>query len=1010
MNTKTITTTKLLAASILVLSFLLSLATIHVEAAVNDSSINFKKPPGSEAFTLTIRDPDGVQEFSLSPVEQFRYGGLLSGCSKSFVSDNVSFRDPSDFTPVMPAYVVDCQNNTTELEISPPVKGVAKSVAVKKEVPPPPPPPPPQEEKKEGPLSAEDIQYPVPELGNCQSEAECRSYCDNVDHAKECLAFAKKYNLISEQESKEAADKFLNIKNGPGGCNSWSSCENYCNTIDHLDQCIAFAEETGYYSGDELAEARKFQGLVKSGAQFPGGCKDRNTCEIYCSDSSHMEECLNFAEKSGFMPQEEIDEARKFMVLMRQGESPGGCTSKEQCENYCSEDNHIEECIAFAEKAGVMTAEEAEMVRKVGGKGPGGCHSKTQCEAYCEENSEECFNFAKEHGLMSEADLERMSKGMEQFRENLDKMPPEVVQCLEDALGEENFEKIKNGKPIFDRGMEGKMKSCFGQMTADLSQKLSKLPPEAVECIKGAVGEDGLRKLQSGEFGEDLNFESLEGCFEQLQQSLGGGGNFGEGGFSGPGGCKNTEECIEYCTAHQEECEGFGPPGGGSGGFPGGPGGCKSQEECKAYCQEHPDACKGFQPPGGAGGLPGGFQPPSGGGGGFNGPGGCTNKEECIAYCTAHYTDPVCASYIGGGGSTGGEPGPGGCLSQAECKAYCQTHYTDPACVAYGGGLACPEDLKQCPNGSSVGRVAPNCEFAACSILPPPPPPPTQSCAPVPSGLVSWWKGDASASDSADGNSGTLSGGAAIADDGKVGNALKFNAGSVNIGNPANLNFGTGPFSLEAWFHWGGGSSVNNIIRKSNYPSSGPGSGYWLRVGNGTLEFSVGETTKAEGQTIVTAPVSSGVWHHAVGTKDGSGNVKLYVDGESRGTILRQAPNTQSTSDDPFTLGSWRSSTEFFSGLIDEASVYNRALNASEVQTIFNAGSKGKCSGSSQTDFSGPGGCKTPEECTSYCTKNYQDLACKQFMPSGTQSQTSSTPRGLFASIIEFFWRRTSDQ
>ena len=560
---------------LLAILFLVSVALTEAGAAANDSSIILKKPPGSERFILTINDPDGIQEFSLSPAAQFRYGGMLSGCSSSFSIKDVSFVDPVDFTPKMLAYVIDCQNNTLELEIFPPVKGTAKSVAVKKEVPPPLvvsavepslSTPSPREEKKDRSMSAEDIRYPVPELGNCQSEAECRSYCDNVNHAKECLAFAKKYNLISEGEAKDAADKFLNIKNGPGGCSSWSACENYCNSIDHLDECITFAEETGYYSGDKLAEARKFQGLIKSGEKFPGGCRDRNSCEIYCGDPNHMEECLDFAEKSGFMPKEEIAEARKFMVLMRKGESPGGCTSKEQCEKYCSEENHMDECLDFGLKAGVMTAQEAEMARKVGGKGPGGCRSKTQCDAYCEEHSEECFNFAKEHGLMSEKDLERMSKGMEKFRANLDKMPPEAVQCLEDAVGEENFEKIKNGQPIFDRSMEEKMKSCFGRMSADLSQKLDKLPPQAAQCLKDVVGEEGLQKLQSGEFGENLNFESLEGCFKALQQSLGGGGGSttlttGDGmstggGFEGPGGCKTMEECQVYCQTHPAECSG----------------------------------------------------------------------------------------------------------------------------------------------------------------------------------------------------------------------------------------------------------------------------------------------------------------------------------------------------------------------------------------------------------------------------------------------------------------------
>ena len=242
--------------------------------------------------------------------------------------------------------------------------------------------------------------------------------------------------------------------------------------------------------------------------------------------------------------------------------------------------------------------------------------------------------------------------------------------------------------------------------------------------------------------------------------------------------------------------------------------------------------------------------------------------------------------------------------------AYCQTHYTDPACSAYGGG------------GSSGG---------------------TQSCVQPPSGLISWWNGDSLP--------GTATGGVTITS-GKVGNALKFDgSGSINMGNPSNLNFRTGPFSLETWFNWdgGGNSGALNIIRKSNYPVTGPGSGYWMRIGKDTkiVEFSVGATTGPEGQSVITAPISSGVWHHVAATKDSSGVIKLYVDGESKGVILRQATSADATSEAPFTLGAWDDRfgiTEFFPGMIDEISVYNNALSSSEVQGIFNAGSAGKCS------------------------------------------------------------------
>lgn len=920
---------KLLAASILALSFLLSLSIIQVQAAAGDSSINLKKDPGTGLFILTIKDPDGIQEFLLFPTGKNPYGGGLSGCKRSFSNNTAVFDESSDFTPVMPAYVIDCKNNKTELEIPPPVKGITASVALKKEVPPPPPPPPPppQAEKKEGPLAAEDIRYPVAELGNCQSETECRSYCDIVDNAKECFTFAKKYHLISDEEAKKAADEFLNVRNGPGGCNSGKSCEDYCSTVDHLDECIAFAEKTGYYSPDELAEARKFQALVKAGTQFPGGCKDRNTCEIYCGVANHMEECLDFAEKSGFMPPEEIAEAKKFMALMRQGESPGGCTSKEQCENYCFEESHINECIAFAEKAGVMSAEEAEMARKVGGKGPGGCRSKTQCEAYCETNSEECFNFAKEKGLISENDLEQMREGMARFREELDKMPPEAVGCMKDAVGEENFNKMIAGEPVFDRSLEEKMKSCFGQLTAQVGQQLNTLPPEAAQCIKDSIGEDGLQKLQSGELDQNIDFSSLEVCFQQLQSSFSGDGG------GGPGGCKSIDECTAYCQEHQQECQGFG----------GGPGGGRDFGDSFLDC-----VSKGMTASYVCGingkGAPRGVETTY-----FN---ECHAKQHGVeilheGVCVRNgkpdvpcsdIADPVCgndnntwvsachAEDQGGGvqyegvcrtGGGGGFPGgPGGCKSQEECQAYCQEHPTE-----CGGGT-------------------------------PPPPSPTSSCVPPPSGLVSWWSADlasgVSVPDINNKHSGAISGRVTVVPM-EVGSAFEFDgsSGYINMGNPAGLNFGTGPFSLEAWFNWdgGGGTVVNNIIRKSNY-GSGPGSGYWLRVGAGTLEFSVGATTQAEGQTIITTPVSSGVWHHAVAAKDDSGDVKLYVDGESQGAILRQSPNANSTSEAPFLIGAWSLGggvSEFFHGQIDEIAIYNRALGASEAKALFDAGSIGKC-------------------------------------------------------------------
>ncbi|MEK7212491.1 MAG: LamG domain-containing protein [Patescibacteria group bacterium] len=264
----------------------------------------------------------------------------------------------------------------------------------------------------------------------------------------------------------------------------------------------------------------------------------------------------------------------------------------------------------------------------------------------------------------------------------------------------------------------------------------------------------------------------------------------------------------------------------------------------------------------------------------------------------------------------------------------------------------------------------------------------------------------------------TLSGGGSVTlASGKVGNALKFDglSGYVDVENPAYLNFGTESFSLEAWFNWdGSGSSKGNIIRKSNYPVSGDGAGYWLVVGKdkSILEFFVGETVGNAGKSrgSVSTPINSGIWYHVAATRNSAGLMSLYLNGQLKGTAEAAGANT--TSEAPFTLGAWDDRfgiTELFSGMIDDASVYNRALGESEIQAIFNASSNGKCSASSgggsppAGGSGGPGGCQSAAECTAYCTKNYQDPACQQFIPSGTQAPILSPFAAVLAPFLELF-------
>ena len=311
-----------------------------------------------------------------------------------------------------------------------------------------------------------DIQFPVKELGGCKSENDCKSYCDNPQNLKACISFAEEHNLMSSDEVGQAKKFIAAGGEGPGGCTSKESCENYCNDVSNISECIAFAEKSGIIPPQELEEAKKVKAALEKGAKLPGGCKNKKECDAYCGASEHMEECINFAEAAGFIPPEELANAKKALEAIRKGVKPLPCRGKDECDSYCGEPGNFEACIAFAEAAGFMSSEESAMARKTGGKGPGNCRGKEECEAFCEnpENQETCFNFGKEHGLIPEGDLREMEEGKQKMKEGLLNAPPEVLECLTGAFGNEFIEKLKTGTAMPSRDMGDKMRGCFEKM------------------------------------------------------------------------------------------------------------------------------------------------------------------------------------------------------------------------------------------------------------------------------------------------------------------------------------------------------------------------------------------------------------------------------------------------------------------------------------------------------------------------------------------------------------------
>ncbi len=385
--------------------------------------------------------------------------------------------------------------------------------------------------------SKDDIVFPVAELRNCKSESECRAFCDKRDDAtniRACVAFAKKHNLISKEEA-DRADKFVEVaaSGGPGGCKSEKECVNYCDNPAHMTECLDFAIRYKLIPPDEFRDAQKVLGALKSGSKTPGDCTRNDECLAYCENPAHLDECLAFAERAELLSPEELTEAKKFAPFIKSGETPGKCTRKAECESYCAEPGHVIECVTFAEKLGLMSAKEAELVKRADGRSPGDCargtksaeEAQANCAVFCnkEENRQTCFKFAVQIGLMTAEEATQIGVYSD-FQACYAITTPKIRQCLDDNLGQKILKRLLEGQvPLKLEELEEMMtrirsaRDCTNRY-ADQQLQTFTDDPDALSCLDSELGKDFIDKIKSGQVacGDASVFQKkIAACMEE---------------------------------------------------------------------------------------------------------------------------------------------------------------------------------------------------------------------------------------------------------------------------------------------------------------------------------------------------------------------------------------------------------------------------------------------------------------------------------------------------------------
>ncbi|MCX6751544.1 MAG: hypothetical protein NT161_02120 [Candidatus Nomurabacteria bacterium] len=324
------------------------------------------------------------------------------------------------------------------------------------------------------------------------------------------FANAQTQSPLQSQEQKNLGDIQYPVLE-LGSCANKESCKTYCDKPENVNACLNFAEKNNLMQKEEIDAAKNFQ---DNGMVGPGGCKGKDKCDTYCSDPVHVDECITFAEKNGLMSSSELGEAKKVQAAIAKGIKPPACGGKKNCETYCSSSEHMEECMNFSIEAGIMDPQKQEESKKVlvaikQGIKPPACKGKEECDAYCGTHMEECMTFSLAAGMVPDNQKEQMQKTLDAFKKGI--KPPACQPNQPD----------QSGKP--NQSRQG-LQSC-DQYCAESSH--------VEECVKFSVAIGNMTE-------------------EQGQNSI-------KNGNRGPGGCIGKDACDTFCNNpdNEETCFNF---------------------------------------------------------------------------------------------------------------------------------------------------------------------------------------------------------------------------------------------------------------------------------------------------------------------------------------------------------------------------------------------------------------------------------------------------------------------
>ncbi|WP_158085257.1 LamG-like jellyroll fold domain-containing protein [Niastella vici] len=180
---------------------------------------------------------------------------------------------------------------------------------------------------------------------------------------------------------------------------------------------------------------------------------------------------------------------------------------------------------------------------------------------------------------------------------------------------------------------------------------------------------------------------------------------------------------------------------------------------------------------------------------------------------------------------------------------------------------------------------------------------------------------------------GTLTGGISSTN-GLQGKAIQLNGSNGYVTLPSGLMSAVTDFTIAGWVKLTASSTWARLFDfgtgSTNYMFLSPVSG------SNTVRYAIKVNGGSEQQINSAAPLPAGEWHHVAVTLSGTLGT-LYIDGVAAGTNsgMSNKPSALGTTNLNYIGKSQFGSDAYLNSIVDEFRIYNRALSAAEMKTLY---------------------------------------------------------------------------